>query len=155
MSHHAPADKDGLPPTPSLKHALFGAALALVLCSIVAEARSHHGLEFLAGLLALTSAVYLGSALSDGRRQVFVVEGLASLLVFATALAGLWVSTVWLAVGYFAHGLWDLVHHPHRLGAPVRMPWFPPACLAFDWIVGGFVLLSDWGPSLDLLSAIP
>ncbi len=127
--------------TPYVKHALIGATLAVVLCSIVAEVRSHHGLEFLAGLLAVISAGYVGSALSDGRRHVFLVESVVCLLVFATALAGIWVSTVWLAVGYFGHGLWDLTHHPHRLGAPVKMLWFPPACLAFDWVVAGFILL--------------
>ncbi len=127
--------------TPYLKHALTGAALAVVLCSIVEEVRSHHGVEFLAGLLALISAGYVGSALADGRRHVLLIESVACLLVFATALAGLWVSTVWLAVGYFGHGLWDLAHHPHRLGAPVKALWFPPVCLAFDWIVSAYILL--------------
>lgn len=128
--------------TPSLKHALIGTALAVVLCSIVAEVRTHHGLEFLAGFLALTSAAYVGSALSDGRPRVLLVESLVCLLIFSTALAGLWVSTAWLAVGYFGHGLWDLAHHPHRLGAPVRMVWFPPACLAFDGVVGAYILVA-------------
>ena len=129
---------------PALKHAVIGAAAAAVVVAIAHEVRSAHGLEFLAGLLAVTAASYFGAALADGRRRVFAVEALVTLLVFAAALAGIWVSTLWLAVGYFGHGLWDLLHHPHRAGAPVRMRWFPPLCLAFDWVVGGYVLLAAW-----------
>lgn len=127
--------------TPYLKHALIGVVLAVVLCSILDQVRTHHGLEFLAGFLALTSAAYFGSALSHGGRRVLLAESLACLAIFATALAGLWVSSLWLAVGYFGHGVWDALHHPHRFGAPVNALWFPPVCLAFDLVVGAYVLL--------------
>ncbi|MDA2910758.1 hypothetical protein MYX04_07500 [Nitrospiraceae bacterium AH_259_D15_M11_P09] len=122
------------------KYSLVGFAAAVVVCLVVAQIPARRGMEFFAALLALTACVYFGTALSDGRRSVVIVETGFALAVFAMALAGLWFSAAWLAVGYFLHGVWDLLHHPHRLGAKVVMTWFPPMCLVFDWVVAGFIL---------------
>ena len=44
-----------------------------------------------------------------------------------------------LAAGYFAHGLWDLAHHPHGVQTRVRS-WYIPACVVYDWLVAAFVV---------------
>lgn len=60
-----------------------------------------------------------------------------------------------LALGYFAHGLWDLVHELHAHGMrQVLGAWeltdlplaYGAFCLAFDWWVVAFVVRrrSDW-----------
>jgi hypothetical protein len=67
------------------------------------------------------------------------METTTALVFFALALLGLWFSTRFLAIGYLLHGLWDLFHHPHRAGASAG-PVFPPLCLAFDLVVGAYVL---------------
>ena len=98
--------------------------------------------EFLAIFLALTASVYFGSGLSDGRWSVLTLETLVSVAVFIMALGGLWGSGVWLAMGYGVHGLWDLGHRPHLIGAKVAHTWFPPTCWAFDWVVGLYIFLT-------------
>ena len=118
---------------------LLGLAAAVVVCVVVSQLPSRHGLEFFALFLAATAAVYIGSALSAGRRGVIFLETVIGLAIFATALAGLWYSSALLAVGYVAHGAWDFFHHPHRAGAEAGKS-FPPLCWAYDWVVGAFIL---------------
>ena len=66
----------------------------------------------------------------------------------ALALAGLWHSPVWLALGYALHGALDFLHHGLRLGAGAGA-CFPWPCLSFDGIVALFVLY-HWGwPRID------
>ena len=123
-----------------LEPLLIGLAVAVVVCLVVSQLPSRHGLEFFAVFLGATASVYVGSALSDGRRGLIFLESIVALAVFATALAGLWHSSALLAVGYIAHGFWDFFHHPHRAGAKAGES-FPPLCLTFDWVVGVFILL--------------
>ena len=123
------------------KDLLIGLILAILVCGVVSLLPPRYAVEFFAAFLALTATGYFGSALTEGKVTSFIIETLVALAVFATALAGLWQSPVWLAIGYFGHGLWDLVHHPHRLGARVTMLWFPPACLMYDWVVAVYILL--------------
>jgi hypothetical protein len=97
-------------------------------------------LYFLALFLAATAASYAGAALAERRSsRIARVEATVFAAVFAAALAGLMVSPRWIAVGYAAHGLWDLLHLSHSMGAEIAK-WFPPACLAFDLVVAAFIL---------------
>ena len=128
-------------PSSYVKDLFIGLVLAIIVCTLVSLLPPGYAIDFFAAFLALTSAGYFGSALTEGKVGSLVVETLVCLAVFATALAGLWYSSVWLSVGFFAHGLWDLFHRPHRFGARVKMLWFPPACLIYDWIVALYILL--------------
>ena len=95
----------------------------------------------LAILLGMIASVYLGYALNDGRLRAFQAEyvGMVAFAALATvALAR--SSALLLALGYLAHGLWDLVHH--RRGLEVRMPWwYVPLCLGYDTVVAIYVLV--------------
>jgi hypothetical protein len=95
----------------------------------------------LAILLGMIASVYLGYALADGHLRAFQVE-YVGMVVFA-ALATIALvrdSAVLLALGYFGHGLWDLLHH--RRGVEVRMPWwYVPLCLSYDAVVAIYVLV--------------
>jgi len=119
---------------------LIGVLGALVLCLGATQFSDQIVVEFFGAFLALTAASYFGSALSQKNFVVFVQESAISLAIFGTALLGLWLSPLWISLGYFAHGAWDLVHHSHRGGAKIFFTWFPPACLAFDWIVALYLL---------------
>ena len=124
------------------KDLLIGLFPAIIVCGVVSLLPPRYAIDFFAAFLALTAAGYFGSALTEGKVTPFVAETLVALAVFVAALAGLWHSPVWLAVGYFAHGLWDVFHCPHRFGARVTMLWFPPACLMYDWVVALFILIT-------------
>jgi hypothetical protein len=95
----------------------------------------------LAILLGMIASVYLGYALNDGRLRAFAVE-YVGMVVFA-ALATIALarhSAVLLALGYLAHGLWDLLHH--RRNVDTRMPWwYVPLCLGYDTVVAVYVLV--------------
>ena len=95
----------------------------------------------LAILLGMIASVYLGYALADGRLRAFQVEyvGIMAFTALATiALAR--HSALLLALGYLAHGLWDLLHHGR--GVDIRMPWwYVPLCLGYDTVVAIYVLI--------------
>lgn len=96
---------------------------------------------FLAILLGMLGAVYLGFALVDGRFREFQAEYIG--VVLFTALATLALATdesAVLAAGYLGHAIWDGMHHPR--GIPTAIPgWYVPLCLGFDVVVGAYVLV--------------
>ena len=112
--------------------------MAAAAVGLVYALPRQRGLDFLALQLAAIAAVYAGSSLTDGRVAVVALEVIGVIAFIAVALFGRWGSPALLAVGYFAHGAWDAVHH---LGAiPTFLPdWYAPLCLAYDWVVGVFI----------------
>lgn len=113
-------------------------ALAVLTCLVGYWLPSYRSLDFFALLLAFIAAIYVGVALAGGSVVVIVVQSIAAVAFIFIALLGLWESPLWLVAGYFIHGLWDALHHwrRQRMALPA---WYPPACLVYDWLVGGFV----------------
>jgi hypothetical protein len=114
------------------------AAPTLVLVSLLSRDTAF---GFLAILLGMIASVYLGFALQDARIRTFQIEyvAIAAFAVLAT-IALSENSAVLLALGYFGHGIWDVIHHPR--GVDTTMPWwYPPLCLSFDAVVAVYVLL--------------
>jgi hypothetical protein len=97
-------------------------------------------LEVFALFLALTSCVYGGAALTPAGARFAGVELPFVAVVFTSAVAGLVVSPLWIAVGYLLHGAWDVLHHAKTIETPV-LGVFPPLCAIFDAVVGSFVLV--------------
>lgn len=95
--------------------------------------------EVFALFLALTACVYGGAELAPAGARYGRVELPVVVAVFAASVAGLLVSPLWVAVGYFAHGAWDALHHYQKIRTPVAKA-FPPICGIFDLVVGLFVL---------------
>ena len=124
----------------SLKPAVVGFALAVVVCFIMSKLEPRHGLDVLASILVAAAAVYVGSALSDERDGSRVLETVLFLAFFVVAMIGLWYSPALLAGGYVAHGVWDFFHHPHRIGARAGT-FYPPFCLVADGVIAAFVLV--------------
>lgn len=96
-------------------------------------------LEVFALFLALTACVYGGAALSPAGTWYGPVELPVVVAVFGASVAGLLASPLWVAVGYFAHGGWDLLHHLRVVRTPVVRA-FPSICGIFDAAVGASVL---------------
>jgi hypothetical protein len=116
---------------------IFG-TVTLIIPSLL-SADTAFGL--LAILLGMIASVYLGYALNDGRLRTFQIE-YVGMVVFA-ALATIALardSAALLAMGYLAHGLWDLLHH--RSSVDTHMPrWHVPVCLGYDTVVAIYVLV--------------
>jgi hypothetical protein len=93
--------------------------------------------------LGIVAGIYIGFVLADGSPRSIIVETAWASATAGAALLGLLVSPIWLAVGFFAHGTWDVIHH-----APVKVirtrgvpNWYAPACLLYDLPVAALVLL--------------
>ena len=89
--------------------------------------------------LAVIAAIYVGFAVADGRPQVIAVEtsvAFAFVLVAAAAITG----SAWLlVVGLFGHGLKDLWQH--RTGFVRGTRWWPPFCMAVDFVVAAVIVI--------------
>jgi hypothetical protein len=89
--------------------------------------------------LAAIAAIYVGFAVADGRVKVITVESSVALtfvVVAATAITG----TPWLlVVGFIGHGLKDLWQHRTHYVANTR--WWPPFCMAVDWVVAAVIVV--------------
>lgn len=113
-------------------------AAALLTIAAAAALGAERGFELLALLLAFAAAVYVGVGLQGSDRRRARIEWIVALGFAAAALAGLWIAPAFLAAGWIGHGAWDWVHHRRRSPAGAR--WYPSACLAYDWVVGGYVV---------------
>jgi hypothetical protein len=115
------------------------ALAAVVTCVVGYSLPSYQSLDFFAFLLVFIAAIYVGTALAGSGPLTIAIQTLVALAFVFIAILGLWYSPIWLVAGYFLHGVWDMLHHWVR--HDMRLPrWYPPACLVYDWLVGGFVL---------------
>ncbi len=118
--------------------AIVGVVMTAPVLGLLWYLSRERALDFLAMQLGAIAAVYIGSSLAAGGVPVLSVEIIGLTAFIAVALFGRWGSPALLAAGYFGHGAWDFLHH---LGAiSTFLPdWYAPFCLAYDFVVGGFV----------------
>lgn len=117
---------------------IFFLGLAVLTCLIGYSLSYYKSLDFFAILLVLITGIYIGFAVEDGRRGKLILETIVALGFCVLVLLGMWKWPILIAAGYFLHGVWNLLHHPIKLGARVKN-WYPPACLAYDWLVGAYI----------------
>jgi len=118
---------------------LMAIALAIITGLIGYILPFYKALDFYGILLVLIAGVYIGFAITDGRHEKLLLEILIALGFCVLVLLGMWRWPWLIALGYLLHAVWDLLHHPTiRLGARVHK-WYPPACLVYDVLVGGFI----------------
>lgn len=121
----------------------LGVAIALLLATLLPAVllRRPVALELLAIVFFGIAAVYFGFAVSDGRWREGIIQVCAMSVFFALTFLGLWLAPLFLAAGYFGHGVWDAIHHPKiRLIKTTVPEWYVYGCIFYDWVVGGFVL---------------
>jgi hypothetical protein len=125
------------------KFTFLGLILAAATMVVLVLLPSDKGVDLLAILLAAVGAIYIGSALANDRPGETKLETGAALITILLALGGLWLSPYLLAIGYFLHGAWDILHHPEVIKTRIAK-WVPPFCLVYDWLIAAFILL--WWP---------
>lgn len=118
---------------------IAGLFLGLVAVSVGLILPSEMEREFFAMLLFGIATIYLGFAVADGRPREIAIEVTVIVVFGLLALGGLWFAPVLLVIGYFAHGIWDVVHHPHGVQTSIRR-WYPPFCLVVDWVISVYLL---------------
>lgn len=89
--------------------------------------------------LFIIAGVYIGFAVNDGRAREIMIEVAHLLFFVAITLLGLWVTPWFLVTGYLLHGVWDVLHRPDGIQTELAR-WYPPLCLAYDWIFAAFIV---------------
>lgn len=80
--------------------------------------------------LAMIASVYVGLAVSDGRRAVIVTEILVAFAFVICATLAIAFFPWLIVIGLVAHGLKDLWQHRTQFVANTR--WWPPFCFVVD-----------------------
>jgi hypothetical protein len=122
-------------------HYIAGVALALVVCAFARVADFEKDRSFYPTVLIVIASYYLLFATLAGSPNVLAAEfvAFAGFLVLAILGARKWPLLV--AVGLFAHGLFDLVHG-HIITNPGVPSWWPGFCFAFDVTAGTYLLFA-------------
>jgi hypothetical protein len=123
-----------------MRYILGGFLCALLAIRMFCFFVSPISYQLFALFLAYTACVYLGAALSDSRWRWISLEFLVSIFIFWIAFLGMLFSPVWIATGFFLHGVYDMLHHPRVIQTKV-VRWFPPLCATFDFVVGIYILV--------------
>ena len=74
-----------------------------------------------------------------GKRAVVLAGGALTLI----AALSLWWTPMWMALGFAAHGMWNLAHHTGAVKHGIRH-WFPPMHAAWEWAVAALVVYFTW-----------
>lgn len=112
------------------------AALVITVVRLVAPRRE----MLVYGLLLLVTAVaYLLFGLHHGAPAGHLGrEALGAGLYGLAAILGVWAWPWLLAVGWAAHGAWDLFFH-YANGPAFSPSWYPVLCVGFDVLLGGYI----------------
>jgi hypothetical protein len=96
---------------------------------------------FAYGLVA-AAMVYVGFALAGSASSTWIAIEIAG-VVFCGILAvfGIKHSQWWLALGWGLHPVWDVCIHLVGKGAAFAPAWYVVACLSFDVLVAGYIIM--------------
>ena len=83
--------------------------------------------------LAVIAPVYVGLAVADGRWRVIAVESAVAMAFVVIAAVGITGSAWFLVLGFAAHGIKDAWQERYQYVTGTR--WWPPFCVAVDWVV--------------------
>lgn len=114
-------------------------ALAIIVLIPLTFTPEPYRIQLIGYQLFIIAGVYIGFAVNDGRTSSVIPEVLHLLGFITLTLLGLWVSPWFIVVGYFAHGVWDVLHQPNLIQTELAR-WYPPLCLAYDWIFGAALI---------------
>ncbi len=103
--------------------------------------------------LVIAALIYIGFAWFYGDGQWLLVEVLGVLAYGVAVLLALRHSVLWLAVGWGLHPIWDLWVHWLGPGAYIVPAWYAIACLSFDLLVAGYIVMRSDITSLSIRGA--
>ena len=124
----------------TILYLLLGALLAVPYVAVGRRQRGRQARAWWAGGLVVAALIYVGFASASGAGPGALAVEVGGVVVYGLfAALGLRGYRGWLAAGWLLHPVWDLA-----VGAGGVAPeWYVWACLAFDGIVGGYLLVRD------------
>ncbi len=101
---------------------------------------------FYTWILPPIALIYIGFSIYYQDLSVLPAE-IVGVLIFTgfAIIAHFWGGT-WLALGYVAHGLWELAHEMFKPGLVKFIPWtqvpigYAAFCLTYDVVVAGYIV---------------
>jgi hypothetical protein len=123
--------------------ALMPVVLAFLLSRFVGD---FAGRSILAIVLIMAAGSYQGFAIMAsnllGTGPIWAPVELVGGVVFGTmALLGLRGSPWWLAAGWAAHPIWDIVLHYFGPGGSFAPESYVIGCLSFDLLIAGYIAI--------------
>ncbi len=119
--------------------ALIGAAITVGVAFLLPK---QNALDFFAIVLAVIFGAYFGFAFSGSASKKYVGVEIANIILgIIISLLSLIITPYFLVIGFFWHGLWDLIHHKKVMLAKVDVPeWYVYGCVFYDWAVGALLI---------------
>lgn len=116
---------------------MIGVLLTLPFIPLVNKLSVQWRDRYLALSLVLAGLIYVGFAMIWGNREWVLIEMVGLLACVIFAVLGLLRSSLFIALGWFMHPVWDvglhtLVDHEHVPG------WYPGVCIGVDWAVAAY-----------------
>lgn len=120
-------------------HILLGLVGAAILLFYTSNKYPKKIIKVWENALLLAAIIYVGFALFGKNWEWLPIE-FGGVLIYGTfVFLSRKYSPYFLAVGWGAHVLWDLILHPN--GHPGYVPeWYPGACLGFDLAIAGYFI---------------
>jgi hypothetical protein len=123
--------------------ALVPVVIAILLSRFVGD---FVGRSVLAIFLIMAAGSYQGFAIMAnnllGAGPIWAPVELVGGVVFGTmALLGLRGSPWWLAAGWAAHPIWDIVLHYFGPGSSFAPEPYVIACVSYDWLVAAYIAI--------------
>ena len=123
--------------------ALLPVVIAFLLSRFVGD---FVGRSVLAIFLIMAAGSYQGFAIMAndllGAGPIWAPVELVGGVVFGTmALLGLRGSPWWLAAGWAAHPIWDVVLHYFGPGSSFAPEPYVIACVSYDWLVAAYIAI--------------
>lgn len=124
---------------------IIGAVLAALMLFAFGNARNEERLKkFFAGSLVIAALVYvgfasIGVAYETASYNWLWVEFLGILIYTFFAYSGVRISAWFLAFGWTAHVLWDVILHSGEAVAFVP-GFYPGVCIGFDIVFGVYIV---------------
>jgi hypothetical protein len=128
---------------------IVGLVLAVTLILVARNFPPRVEIFILAVSLVGAAVIYVGFAAVWGDYRWVAIETAGVPIYWLFAWLGMRYSPVWLAVGWAAHPVWDVVLHMLGPGRAIAPDWYPVACITFDLLVAFYVLVRARTPGFD------
>ena len=124
---------------------LFGTVTCCLFIALARRFGAQREVQVYAVGLVVAAIVYLGFAVNGGGPGWLFVELLGVAIFTLSAGLGVKVWPFFLALGWALHGVWDGLMYaiPGTGFVPI---WYPPACLAFDLVLAGYIFVIKRNP---------
>ena len=118
---------------------LIGVVCAAICILLVQKIYPNQTVAVWRNALVLAAVIYVGFALFTKNWEWLPIE-IGGVAIYGTlAFLSKKYSHYFLAIGWAAHVLWDVLLHSN--GDPDFVPsWYPGACIGFDLVIAGYLV---------------